>query len=80
MVGNIDKSWMKRAGHMIRMKDGRLPKRSVTKKQDCCRKQSTAKTGGLCEDRYEKGRGGRKVERKGQRQGAMEKKTMVAIP
>ena len=33
--------------------------------------------GGLCEERSEKGRGGRKVERKGQ--GAMEKITKVAI-
>ena len=29
-------------------------------------KKATAKTGGLCEERSEKGRGGRKVERKRQ--------------
>ena len=33
---------------------------------------TTAKTGGLCEEKSEKGRGGREVERKGQQQGAME--------
>ena len=28
---------MEWAGHMLRMKDDRLPKRSDTKKQECCR-------------------------------------------
>ena len=32
-------------------------------------RKTTAKMGGLCEERPEKGRGGRKVERKGQQQG-----------
>ena len=32
----------------------------------------TAKMGGLCEERPKKGRGGRKMERKGQQQGPME--------
>ena len=35
-------------------------------------RKTTAKMGGLCEERSEKGRGGRKVERKGQQQGPME--------
>ena len=30
---------MKWAGHMVRMKDERLPKRSETKKQEGCRKR-----------------------------------------
>ena len=30
---------MKWAGHMVRMKDKRLPKRSETKNQEGCRKQ-----------------------------------------
>ena len=35
-------------------------------------RKTTAKMGGLCEERSEKSRGGRKVERKGQQQGPME--------
>ena len=35
--------------------------------------------GGLCEERSEKGRGGRKVERKGQQQGAMVKITKIGV-
>ena len=35
-------------------------------------RKTTAKMGGLCEERSEKGRGGSKVERKGQQQGPME--------
>ena len=42
-------------------------------------RKTTAKMGGLCEERSEKGRGGRKVERKGQREGAMEKIMKVAV-
>ena len=41
--------------------------------------QKTAKIGGLCEERSEKGRGGRKVERKGQQQGPMKQISKVAI-
>ena len=37
-------------------------------------RKATAKMGELCEERSEKGRGGRKVERKGQQQGPMETK------
>ena len=33
IVGRIVKSWMKWAGHMVIMKDERLQKSSVTKKQ-----------------------------------------------
>ena len=54
-------SRVKWAGHMARMKDERLPKRSETKKM-----------GGLCEERFEKDRGGRKIDRKCQQQGIME--------
>ena len=39
IVGNIVKSRIKWAGHMVRMKDERLPKRSETKKQEGCRKR-----------------------------------------
>ena len=60
---------MKWAGHMVRMKYDILPKRSETKKQGFRKKRkTTAKMGGLREVRSEKGRGGRKVERKGQQQ------------
>ena len=56
------------------MKDDKLGKRSETKKQEGCRKRGrhTVKMGGLREERSEKGRGGRKVERRGQQQGPME--------
>ena len=37
-------------------------------------RKTTAKMGGLCEERSEKGRGGSKVERKCLQQGPMEKK------
>ena len=66
IVGKIVKSRMKWAGHMVRMKDDKLPKRAGTKRQE------GSKMGGLCEERSEKGRGGRKMERKGQHQGPME--------
>ena len=50
------------------MKDEKLPKRSETKKQEGCRKR------GRPQLRWEDCvRGGRKVERKGQQWGAMEK-------
>ena len=53
---------MKRAGHMVRMKDERLPKRAEAKKQEGCRKReiTAARMGGVCEERSEKGRGGGK--------------------
>ena len=35
-------------------------------------RKTTTKMGGLCEDRPEKGRGGRKVDRKAQQRGAVE--------
>ena len=37
-------------------------------------RKATDKMGGLCEERSEKGRGGRKVERKDEQQGPMETK------
>ena len=39
IVGKIVKSRMKWAGHMVRMKDEQLPKRSETMKHDGCRKR-----------------------------------------
>ena len=39
LVGKIVKSRIKRTGHMVRMKDERLPKISATKKQGGCRKR-----------------------------------------
>ncbi len=57
---------------MVRIKNERLPRRSETRRLQKTEK-TTAKMGGLSEERSEKGRGGRKVERKGQQQGAMEK-------
>ena len=39
IVGKIVKSRMKWAGHMVRMKDEKLPKRSETMKHDGCRKR-----------------------------------------
>ena len=38
-LGKIVKIWMKWAGHMVKMKDERLSKRSETKKQEGCRKR-----------------------------------------
>ena len=39
IVGKIVKSRMKWAGHMVRMKDDKLPKRFETKKQEGFRKR-----------------------------------------
>ena len=39
MVGKIVKSQMNWAGHMVRMKDAKLPIRSETKKQEGSRKR-----------------------------------------
>ena len=39
IVGKIVKSRMKWAGHMVKMKDDKLPKRSETKKQEGFRKR-----------------------------------------
>ena len=38
-VGKIVKSRMKWAGHMVRMKDDKLPNRAETEKQECSRKR-----------------------------------------
>ena len=38
IVGKIVKTRMKWAGHMVRMKDDKLPKRAETKKQEGSRK------------------------------------------
>ena len=39
IIGRKVKSCMKWTGHIVRMKYDRLPKRSVTKKQESCRKR-----------------------------------------
>ena len=39
IVGKIVKSRMKCTGHMVRMKEDKLPKRAETKKQEGCRKR-----------------------------------------
>ena len=77
----IVKSRMKWAGRMVRMRDERLPKTSGKKrsKKDAEMRKTTDKMGGLCEETSEKGRGGRKVVRKGQQQGPVEKITKVAV-
>ena len=75
IVGKIVKSRMKWAGHMIRMKDDKLPKRAETKKQEGSRKRGRPQLRWedcVERDRCEKGRGRRKMERKGQQQGPME--------
>ena len=64
-VGKIVKSRMKWAGHMVRIRDKEARRFQKTRK-------TTTNMGRLCEERSEKGRGGRKVERKGQQQGPME--------
>ena len=38
-IGKIVKRWMKWAGHMVRMKDDKLPKSAETKKQEGSRKR-----------------------------------------
>ena len=72
---------MKWAGHMVGMKDERLPKRFENKETRRLQKtrKTTAKMGGLCEERSKKGRGGKKLGRKDQKQGVMEKITNIAI-
>ena len=59
IVGKIVKSRMKWAGHVVRMKDKRLPKRSETKKHRGCRKRGNSQLR-LSEERTKKVRGGRK--------------------
>ena len=73
IVGKIVKSRMKWAGHVVRMKDKRLPKRCETKKQEVCRKRGRRQL--RLEDCVK--RDLRKVEEekwrgKGQQQGPME--------
>ena len=70
IVGKIVKSRMKWAEHMVRMKDEKIRDKEARRLQKT--RKTTAKMGGLCEERFEKGRGGRKVERKGQQQRPME--------
>ena len=50
---------------MVRLKDDKIRDKEARRFQKT--RKTTAKIGGLCEERSEKGRGGRKVERKGQR-------------
>ena len=73
IVGKLVKSRIKWAGHMVRMKDEQLPKkRDKEARRFQKTRKTTTKMGWLREERSEKGRGGRKVERKCQQQGAME--------
>ena len=76
-------SQMQWAGHMIRMKDERFPKRCKTKSRLSKTRKPLDKMGavmgGLPEDRPNKGRGRRQAERKGQQQGTMEKITKAAV-
>ena len=74
IVGKIVQSQIKWAGHMVRMKDDKLPERAETKKQEGSRKRGRPRLrmGRMCEEGSEKGRGGGKVERKGPQQGPME--------
>ena len=73
IVGRIVKSRLKWAGYMVRMKED-ITEKSRDKEARRFQKtgKTTAKMGGLCEERSEKGRGGRKMERKGKQQGPME--------
>ena len=63
IVGKTVKSRIKWAGHMVRMKDYKLPKRAETKKQEGSRKRGRPQLR-LYKERSEKGRGGIKMERK----------------
>ena len=80
IVAKIVKSRMKWAGHngqneiwsiteTIRYKEARRLQKT---------RKTTAKMGGLSKEIYQKGRGGRKVQRKGQQQGPMETITKIA--
>ena len=72
IVGKIVKNRVKWAGHMFRMKDERLPKRSETKKQEGCRKRGRPQL--RLEDCVK--RDGQRInksgEQKGQQHGPME--------
>ena len=75
LANKIVKSRMKWAGHMVRMKDEKLPKRSETMKHDGCRKRGRPQLRWedcVKRDLRKAALGGRKVERKGQQQGPME--------
>ena len=75
IVCRIVKSRMTWAGHMVRMKDDKLPKNVRDKEARRFQKtrKTTAKMGGMCDERSEKGRGRRHVERKCQQHGPMER-------
>ena len=81
IVGKIVKSPMKWAGHMVRMKDRRLPKICETNKQRGCIKQRRPQV--RWEDCLKKdprkADGRRKVERKGQQQRAIEENNSRAV-
>ena len=66
LVGKTVKNQMKWAGHMVRMK-GEITEKIGDKET----RKATAKMGEVSEERSKKGWGRRKVERKGQQQGAM---------
>ena len=76
VVGKIVKSRMKWAGHMVRMIDdiGHIAENIRDKEARRLQKarKTTAKMGGLSEERPKQGRGRRKLERNCQKQGPME--------
>ena len=56
IVGKIVKSRMTWAGHMVRMKDDKLPKsRDKEARRFQKTRKTTAKMGGLCEERQQQG-------------------------
>ena len=81
IVCKIVKSRMKWAGHLVRMKDDKLLKRAEKKEERRFLKtrKTTAKTGGLCEERSEKGRGGRKWREKANNRDRWKQITKVAV-
>ena len=72
VVDRIVKSRMKWAGHMVRMKDERLRKKTETDKQGGCRKPQLRWEDCTKKDLLQKGRRRRKLDRKGRHQNAMD--------
>ena len=80
IVDKIIKSRVKWAGHVVRMKDERLPKRSETKKQGCRKRgRPPLRWEDYLKRDLRKAEEEEKVERTGHQQGAMENITKVAV-
>ena len=80
IVGNIVTSRMKLAGHMVRMKDDKLPKRSESKKQEGSRKRGRPQLRWKdCKERSEKGRVGRQLREKTNNRNPWKQITNVAV-